>query len=286
MQYPGVAKSIESDVDNLATAFGLARLLPQELDLDPIVAEAKRQLRVEADYQLEAAALRRYGQLLVSEPACVVPGVIDAWSTRRVLAMDRVPGLPLEDLAGPDHDPAERNRVVTCLYRILFRELFEWRYCQTDPNLANYLYDPQSGAIGLLDLGSTREVPEWLSSTYREIFRAGIRRDREALRSLALEVGFVNASDPRESIELVVEMMELGCEPFREDGYDCGGSDLAKRLRDIGFDLTFGHGFMRPPPAETMFLHRKMGGTFLLAARLKAVIPGRSLIGPFLDGTD
>src|SRR5690606_11507044 len=54
IQYPGVARSIDSDVDNVATLLRLARLLPVELDVRGLVAEAKRQLRQEADYRIEA----------------------------------------------------------------------------------------------------------------------------------------------------------------------------------------------------------------------------------------
>ena len=63
IQYPGVSKSIDSDVDNLASVLRLSRLLPGDLDLSGVLAEAKRQLRQEADYRTEAEHLRRYHAL-------------------------------------------------------------------------------------------------------------------------------------------------------------------------------------------------------------------------------
>ena len=48
IQYPGVARSIDSDVDNLATALRMSRILPGEIDFEPLIVEAKRQLRDEA----------------------------------------------------------------------------------------------------------------------------------------------------------------------------------------------------------------------------------------------
>ncbi|NNL84315.1 MAG: AarF/ABC1/UbiB kinase family protein [Myxococcales bacterium] len=282
VQYPGVAESIESDVDNLASVFRLARLLPAEVDLEPVIAEAKRQLRCEADYRAEAAALAHYRALMGAEDRCLVPSVLDEWTTRQVLAMDFLPGLPLEDLLGPEHRAAERDRVAGLLLRILFRELFEWRFCQTDPNFANYLYDARNGTLGLLDLGSAREVPDWLSAAYLEIFRAGLANNRGRLKEIACEVGYFGPDERMDRVNSVVDMLELACEPFHRDGYDCGDSDLAKRIRERGFTLAFEQGFTRPPPPETMFLHRKIGGTFLLASRLRARIAGRTLIEPFL----
>ncbi|MGA9574020.1 MAG: AarF/UbiB family protein, partial [Lysobacterales bacterium] len=75
VQYPGVAKSINSDVDNMALLMRLIKLLPGEIDTTGIVKEAKRQLHQEADYIVEAQYLRDYRQLVEDEPRFVVPGV-------------------------------------------------------------------------------------------------------------------------------------------------------------------------------------------------------------------
>ena len=53
VQYPGVAASIDADVDNVATLLRVSGLLPATLDLAPLLTEAKRQLADEADYRRE-----------------------------------------------------------------------------------------------------------------------------------------------------------------------------------------------------------------------------------------
>ena len=73
VQYPGVAASIDADVDNVATLLRLSGLLPGTLDIAPLLDEAKRQLREEADYIREAEQMRRYGALLADNPAFIVP---------------------------------------------------------------------------------------------------------------------------------------------------------------------------------------------------------------------
>ena len=282
VQYPGIARSIKSDVDNLASALRLSRILPKEIDLVAIIEEAKRQLKRESDYREEAQALQTYRSLSSDEPDCLVPEVILPWSTRTVLAMEFINGFPIEELCSPDYSPSERDRIASLLYRVLFREIFEWRYCQTDPNFANYLYDPKTRKLGLVDFGSVRNISSDLCEMYRNIFRAGVLGERKKLRTLAYEAGFVSVEESSERVSGVVDLMELGCEPFRSKSYDFGTADLARRLRDRGFDLAFNKGFNRPPPAETMFIHRKIGGTLLLASRLKASVSGRDLIEPFL----
>ena len=76
----------------------------------------------------------------------------------------------------------------------------------------------------------------------------------------------------------MTDLLSLGCEPFTQPGsYDFGHSDLPARLRAKSIDLVFRTGFTRPPPTGTLFLQRKLAGTFLLCARLRARIPLRAL---------
>ena len=66
-------------------------------------------------------------------------------------------------------------------------------------------------------------------------------------------------------------------------GSTLGASDLAARARDAGFDLAFRRGFLRAPPPETIFLHRKLAGTFLLCCRIRARADTHELVLPYLD---
>jgi predicted unusual protein kinase regulating ubiquinone biosynthesis (AarF/ABC1/UbiB family) len=278
IQYPGVARSIDSDIDNFAAMLRVSRLLPGELDLSGVLAEAKRQLRAETDYRAEAGHLRAYAALAADEPDVVVPRAHDDLSTGHILAMDYLEGEPLDALAGATHSQRQRDRVGALLYRLLLRELFEWRVMQTDPNFANYLLLPD-GRIGLLDYGATRAVPPRLAALYARLFEAGMREDRDRLRAAMLEIGFFPASERRDRIERLVDLFLIGCEPFAHRGaYDFGASDLPARAREVGMDLTFGKGFLRAPPPEIIFLHRKLGGTFLLCNRIRARVDVRSML--------
>ena len=284
IQYPGVAESIDSDVDNLATALRMARILPGDVDFQPIIDEAKRQLRDESDYQQEARHLRRYAELLADEPGVVVPGVHDDLTTRRILAMDRLHGAPLEDLCGPDHSDEERDRAGTLLIRLVLREFFEFHFVQSDPNFANYLI-LRDGRIGLIDLGAGYEPPQSLCDDYARLFRASVDEDREALERAASDIGFLEPRDSATGAEALLDLIELATEPFRHQGpYDFATSDIAKRAREGSMELLFEHAFWRPPPAQTLFLQRKLGGTFLLCARLRARVDARALLEAALGG--
>jgi predicted unusual protein kinase regulating ubiquinone biosynthesis (AarF/ABC1/UbiB family) len=286
VQYPGVARSIDSDVDNVAALLQVSRILPVEIDISAIVAEAKRQLRQEADYLAEAASLRRYRALVADEPGLWVPAVHDDLTTRRVLAMDFARGEPIESLAAPGTPQALRDSVGARLQHLMFREIFEFRFVQTDPNYANYQVEPATGRLLLLDFGATRQYPVEFVAHYADLCRAAMQGDRAALLDAAVAIGYLRRDDPPERLDAAVDLMLLVCEPLRHEGvYDFGRTTLAVRTRDAGFDLAFQKGFLRAPPAETVFLHRKLAGTFLLSGKLRARVDVRSLLEPLLART-
>jgi predicted unusual protein kinase regulating ubiquinone biosynthesis (AarF/ABC1/UbiB family) len=282
IQFPGVARSVDSDVDNLATLLRRLNFLPVSLDVDAIASEAKRQLRLETDYESEARHLDRYGRCAAVMPEVLVPRVDRTLTTRRILAMDWIDGDPLETLMSEAVPQATRNAVARTLHELLFRELFEFGFMQTDPNSANYLYLPATGQLALLDLGSACEYRKDFVEHYRQVCRAVIARDRAGIREAAFAIGYASPEDPEEMVRGTVEIMELVCEPLAHRGpYDFGGSGLIGRARDLGMAMAFRSGLRSPPP-ETIFLHRKLLGNFLICARLRARVNVHALIERFV----
>ena len=283
VQYPGIARSIASDVDNVATLLRLSSLLPASLDIAPLLDEAKRQLHDEADYLKEAGHLRHYRSLLAGHPDFTLPEVVEALGTPNILVMSRVEGQSLDTLeAAPQ---AERDRVARLLFELLFNEIFAFRHVQTDPNLANYLYDPASRKLVLLDFGATRRFDAGLVDAYRRLLAAGMAGDRAGLDAAASEIGYFGAEIEDRHRRLVLDIFVQACEPLRHDGpYDFGRSTLARRMRDVGMQLGTDRDFWHTPPVDALFLHRKIGGLYLLAARLQARVDIRALFLPHAAG--
>ena len=278
IQYPGVARSVDSDVENLASLLRRLDFLPMNLDVPALAAEAKRQLRLETDYEAEARHLERYRKFVADIPEVVVPRVDRSLTTRHILAMDWIEGEPLEALASVAVPQPRRNAVARILHELLFRELFDYRFVQTDPNIANYLYLPDTQQLALLDLGSVGEYPASFVEGYRRVCRGVLADDESAIRAAAFDIGYAHADDPPQMVRNAVELIRLVCEPLAHRGtYDFAGSTLMRRARDRGLQAAFGHGLRSPPPA-TMFLHRKLVGTFLICARLHARINVHALI--------
>lgn len=277
VQYPGVRASIDSDVDNIATLMRLPGLLPKGMDIAPLLAAAKAQLHDEADYAAEAAHLRRFGSLLQGSAAFVLPRVQDDLSTPQVLAMTYVESQSIDTLeAAPQ---PTRDRAAADLIDLVLQELFSFHAMQTDPNLANYRVDPATGRIVLLDFGAVRAVDPGLSATFRALLNAALDRDADAARAAMLRIGYFGPATAPHHQDLILRMFDTAMDPLRQTTpFDFGRSDLLDRLRDMGLAIGTERDLLHVPPAETLFLHRKIGGMYLLASRLRARVDLRALV--------
>lgn len=281
VQYPGVRTSIDSDVDNVATLMKISGLVPKGLDISPMLEEAKRQLHEEADYEREGKYLALFGQLKENSADFTVPALHADLTTREVLAMSFVEGVPIESLETAPQ--AERDRVMRLIVDLIFRELFEYRLMQTDPNFANFRYDPATGRVILLDFGATREFPEDFAERYRRLLRAGLADDMTGVRDAAREIGFLHAEMPEDLEAMLLGMFRMTVEPLRQPGlYDFGQNDLALRMRDESMALQSHRHHFRFPPVDSLFLQRKFGGVYLLATKLRARIALRDVVESWL----
>lgn len=281
VQYPGIRQSIDSDVDNVGTLLKIVGLIPESVDYKGLLEEAKKQLHDEADYQREAMFMQRYRQALKSSRHFVVPKLFSSSSSQSILAMSFIEGKSIESIE--DTNQQTRDFVMNALLELLFRELFEFKMVQTDPNFANYLYLEQSQQIGLLDFGATREYSERLSSGYKNAFTSVIHNDEQGLNQALEQIGFFSQGILPKQRQAVLDLVHMACEPMLVDEeYDFKASGLAQRLRDAGTILSMEQDYWHTPPADALFLHRKIGGMYLLAARIGAKVNIRRLVIPYL----
>ncbi|WP_442954419.1 ABC1 kinase family protein [Pararhodobacter sp.] len=277
VQYPGVRASIDSDVDSIAALLRLPGLLPRGMDITPLLTEAKRQLHTEADYQAEARHLARFGALLAGSDMFVLPELHADLCTPQVLAMRYLASAPLESVI--DASQSVRDRVATALIDLVLRELFAFGAMQTDPNLANYRYDMEAGRIVLLDFGAVQLIAPALAADFQNLARVALNGGTDETREALLRVGYFATDTAQHHQALIQSMFDLAMTSFRHDTpFDFARSDLLQRLRDMGMAIGNDRELSHVPPPATLFLHRKIGGMYLMAAKLRARIALRPML--------
>jgi predicted unusual protein kinase regulating ubiquinone biosynthesis (AarF/ABC1/UbiB family) len=277
IQYPGVRTSINSDVDNIATLLRMPGLLPSGLNIAPILKEAKRLLHQEADYTLEAQNLVTFAGHLQNNNSVIVPALHQDLSAPNILAMSYIESRPLETLVTAAQPV--RNQVSFTLIDLVCQELYLFGAMQTDPNFANYRYQPETGRIVLLDFGAVQTVTPDLSAKYRTLLSATLTGGRSEVHSAMQDIGYFSSSLSKRHQSLIMEMFELAAAPLRQTApFDFAKTDLAERLRDMGLAMGSERDLNHVPPPETMFLHRKIAGMYLLATKLKASVALRPML--------
>lgn len=276
VQYPGIARSIDSDVANVAALIKISGLLPKGFDIDPYIDEARQQLHDETDYLREGSELETFASLLKDDDRFVVPDLHEALTRPTVLAMDFHASTPIE--TAETALAATRDRIAHDLIDLTMTELFRFGRMQTDPNFANYrLMD--DGRILLLDFGASREVPGMVQQLYADILRAGRAGDAEGLGHVLRQMGFLDDTTRPEHAAEIIDMMMLGFDTLnRSARYDFGDPRLSQEMQARGMALAEA-GFVPPPvPVDVLFVQRKLAGMFLLAARLKTKVQLQPMI--------
>ncbi|KAF1812021.1 ABC1-domain-containing protein [Eremomyces bilateralis CBS 781.70] len=276
VQYPGVATSIDSDLNNLSLLLTASRLLPRGMYLEKTIANARTELAWECDYVREAECGTRFRELLADDDAFTVPQVFPSASGREVLTAELMHGTAVTKI--PDLSQDERDWIGTHLLRLCLREITEFRYMQTDPNWTNFLYNRATHKLELLDFGATRAYPLEFIGPYVGILRAAAADDRATIQSLSVQLGYLTGSESAAMVDAHADSVLALAEPFGAQAdavYDFQDQTITERVR--GLIPTMLKERLAPPPEETYSLHRKLSGAFLLCARLGSRVRCREL---------
>jgi len=279
VQYPGVAESITSDINNLKTLLSIGNFLPAGLYIDSVMAVAREELAAECDYLREAAAQERFRANVGSDPDFEVAEVVRSHSTARVLTTTWVKGMPIDQVSVSERGLPQsvRDGVARKLLKLTLNELFTWRFMQTDPNWGNFLYDPEKDVIGLLDFGASRHFKKAFVDDYLRLVWAAANKDTKTITDVSIRLGFLTGLESKAMLNAHVESGLVVGEPFlTNEPFDFHGSGITQRVSQYG--EVFAHERLTPPPTEVYSLHRKLAGAFLICIRMGAKMKCRDLL--------
>ena len=249
VQYPGVAKSIDSDIRNLLTLMKVMAFLPEGLFVDKIASHMAVELAQECDYKREALCGQKMKELLAPLQVYHVPTVYPDLSATQVLTTEYIRGLTIDQCTALPQNT--RNLIASAVLKLCFYELFINRYMQTDPNWANFLFNPKTQQLGLLDFGATREYRPGFVNTYFRIIDGAARKDKEAVLEHSREVGFLTGFESKAMNDAHVESVMLLARPFHEDkNFNFGRQTITSEIQALSGVMLRER--LCPPPPEVI----------------------------------
>ncbi|MBC7259370.1 MAG: AarF/ABC1/UbiB kinase family protein [Chloroflexi bacterium] len=183
VQRPGIEDTIAADLDILGDLAALARERTrwgQVYDFSAIAEDFAYTLRMELDYVREGRNAERFRAYFAEDPAVRIPKVFWAYTTRRVLTLERLRGVRIDDLDALDRAGVDRQALAEEAARIVIREVFDLGCFHADPHPGNF-FILDDGAIGAMDFGMVGYMNPADQIALARLFVSTVRRDTAAV---------------------------------------------------------------------------------------------------------
>ncbi|MEA3240007.1 MAG: AarF/UbiB family protein, partial [Pseudomonadota bacterium] len=194
VQRPGIAATIETDIDIM---MNLARLLArhvQELQIyDPVglIKEFAKTIRKELDFQIEGRHADRFAANFKDDANVFIFSIHWDVSTREVLTMDWVEGIKIDQLPALIEAGLEPKIIAENGATLILRQVLEFGIFHGDPHPGNLLVLP-GNVIAPLDFGIVGHLDEELKQLVLDLVLAIINRDIRQLTNILSTVGVID----------------------------------------------------------------------------------------------
>jgi predicted unusual protein kinase regulating ubiquinone biosynthesis (AarF/ABC1/UbiB family) len=231
IQYPGIARTISSDMRNLRLMLQPLCLTKDWQNTIDKLADIEQMLLMETDYEAEAGYCTQARQLFTAADQVVVPQVYREYSSKRVLTTEFLAGCHLDEFLAGKPSQDERNRFTDLLTVATFRVYYRLHWFMADPHPGNFIF-MADGRLGLIDFGCTRVMTdeEWqLSNTAEQAF---LRGDEARLNMITAKACLFNNPEEMEPdrLKTVREGVDWQLEPWRQEGlFDFGNREFFRR---------------------------------------------------------
>ena len=278
VQYPGIARTIRTDIANLRRLLFPLRLSTDWDSLEAQFGEVQTVLETETDYEHEAASLRLARAAFREHDGVVVPRVYEKYSTRRVLTMERLEGDHIEAFLARNPSQALRDQLGERILRASLRLYFSRRMLYSDFNPGNVLFC-DDGQLGWIDFGGLRwfNDAEWaLLRQSHAAMQSADRRQELAYIQRSLMFSDEEMRSRASVVDLVEDWANFYWTPLKAEGlFDYGDPEFMRRGMAL-WKRAAETRVLRQQPVN-VFMHRLNFELVALLFRLRARVECRRI---------
>jgi predicted unusual protein kinase regulating ubiquinone biosynthesis (AarF/ABC1/UbiB family) len=202
VQYPGVARAVRADLQNLGLIMRVAKRIAPGMDAKAMTREIRERLTDELDYEHEAQQHRAFARTWRGHPFIYVPPVVTELCSEHVLVTEWVDGRGFEEVKAMDR--AARDRFGEIVFRFFFGSLYRNGHFSGDPHPGNYRL-MADGRVAFIDFGMTKRVARADLEAETDAIRAAMEGDPDGLHRRLGAMGFFDPEDEQITPKAVFE---------------------------------------------------------------------------------
>jgi predicted unusual protein kinase regulating ubiquinone biosynthesis (AarF/ABC1/UbiB family) len=270
VQRPNIEQLVNMDLSTIRfVIWVISRFVntSEFIDLRAFYREFKRTIFEEIDYVQEASNARRFATIFADKPGILIPRVIDGYTSRRVLVLEWIDGIKVNDYAQLEAAGISRFEVAKRTVEAYFYQFFEIGFFHADPHPGNIFVIPGPSGIeptvAFVDFGMVGSLSRATKQGLKDLFLGFVVSNPHAMVAALSRLGFIGEGANLNAIERGVGLMmqqyhgmSLG------EVRDLSVHEVAHEIEDL---------FYRQPfriPAEFAFSGRAIGTLSGLATGL------------------
>jgi len=221
VQRPNIDQLVSMDLSTLKFVIWVINRFvdtSEFIDLMAVYREFKRTVYEEIDYVTETANAKRFKEMFKDDPSIYIPGVYEDYTTRRVLVLEWIDGIKINDYAAIEAAGVSRLEVAKRTVRAYFYQFFNEGFFHADPHPGNIFVLPEGKAdkkvtvsegpvIAFVDFGMVGSLTKNMKKSLKELFLSFVSRDSRALVRALNKLGFIGEGANMAAMERGVSLM-------------------------------------------------------------------------------
>jgi predicted unusual protein kinase regulating ubiquinone biosynthesis (AarF/ABC1/UbiB family) len=260
IQYPGVADSIESDLQMVRPLATIILQLPNK-DIDKYFQEVKSKLIEETDYSLELKRSIEISQACSTIPNLVFAEYLPAYSCDKILTMSWLEGMHLKEFLLTNPSQEVRNQIGQAMW-----EFYNFQMMRAD------------GTLGIIDFGCVKEISPDIYDNFFAVLHPNFLHDGEKMMQVFRHMEYILPSDSPDEVaffvDLFKDMLLLLARPFQYEVFDFSDDDYFKEIFEFGEALSKMPEVVQGKEARgsrhSLYINRTYFGLYSLLNELKA----------------
>ena len=270
VQRPNIERLVNMDLSTIRfVIWVISRFVNTNefIDLVAFYREFRRTIFEEIDYVREAANARRFAEIFRDRPGILIPRVMDGYVSRRVLVLEWVDGIKVNDYAQLEAAGVSRFAVAKRTVEAYFYQFFEIGFFHADPHPGNIFVQPGATptepTVAFVDFGMVGSLTRTTKQGLRDLFIGFVVNNAHGMVAALAHLGFIGEGANLAAIERgVALMMEQYHGMTLGQARDLNMREVAAEVEDL---------FYRQPfriPAQFAFAGRAIGTLSGLATGL------------------